>query len=189
MLEDKGVVHLAKAEVEHVQEIRLAVPGHQEQVGGLEPQVIQALLVRGGQRPGRLLHQVADQGRLEPRGGQLAALPAGQVLPLQVAGDHERLAGRRGAEVLDRDQLGVQRPGGDLRLAVEGGQGLGALGNDSIHQLQDAPLIAAQIADLVHRAPGAFADAPDHPVRIADRRADRKLAPFHVGGLRPSGIA
>jgi hypothetical protein len=143
-----------------------------QHVVGLEVAMDEVRAVRGGEPAAGL-----DEHR-EQLGDAAAAPPPRQRVAVDELHRDEQLVGG-GADVVDRDDVGVREPGDRLGLAQHAGTALGA---EAIAWLVEDDLDGDLAVELgivggVHDAHPARAEHVEHEV-AADGRATRELVPF-----------
>ena len=157
------------AEVQHLDEVRLAVARDEEDVLGLEIAVDDAGGVRGGQRAADLDRDLAGPVRVE---AALVRQHVGEIDPVEVLHDEVGAAVVGRAEVHHVDDVGMADARGGARLAPEP---LDQLLLRRVVRVQD--LDRDDLADLdvlggVHGPHAALADLAQHAVAVVDHAAD-----------------
>ncbi len=164
----------------------VAVPGAvaelDEDVGGLDVPVHQAVLVRGVQRP-RDLGQDPQRAVLVDRAD---AHGPPQVDPLDQQHVEVELAVDL-AEVVHRDDVRVAQPGHDPRLPLEPGPVL-PVGHRTRQPLQRDDPVAGAVVGAVHDAHAALPQQIPHVVRAEVRRTGPLVpaARVHQATPRPA---
>ncbi len=145
---------LGDAEVEHLDQRRAVGPPGEEEVGGLDVAVDDAVAVRLGERVAALDDVVDRVGHVE----HALREEVGEVAPLQELHHHVRRAGVERAHVGDAGDVLALDAHGVLGLAQEAGRVLGVLGELREEELEGHPLVQRDVLRLDDDAHASLAD-------------------------------